>query len=90
MTVHHYERRLRRLEVTRQRREIAAIAAEVGLTVDELLEEAELFFRMSLEEQLAEVDKIAGELRAEGLSMDDVAEIKATLVQHDRSSGADA
>jgi hypothetical protein len=90
MTVHHYERRLRRLKVTRQRREIAAMAAEVGLTADELLVEAREFFARPLEEQLAQVDEIAEALRAEGLSWDDVAEIKATLVQHDRSSGADS
>jgi hypothetical protein len=85
MTVHHYERRLRRLKVTRQRREIAAMAAEVGLTADELLQEAREFFALPLEEQLAKVDEIATELQAEGMSWDDVAEIKATLVQHYRS-----
>jgi hypothetical protein len=83
--MHAHERRLRRLEVWRQRREIAAMAAEVGLTADELLQEAREFFALPLEEQLAKVDEIATELQAEGMSWDDVAEIKATLVQHYRS-----
>jgi hypothetical protein len=88
--MHAHERRLRRLEVWRQRREIAAMAAEVGLTADELLQEAREFFALPLEEQLAKVDEIATELQAEGMSWDDVAEIKATLVQHYRSSVADS
>jgi hypothetical protein len=82
--MHAYERRLRRLEAQRQRREIAAMAAEHGLTADELLEEAELFFALPLDEQLAQVDAIAAELQAEGFSWDDVEEIKSTLVQHYR------
>jgi hypothetical protein len=63
---------------------IQRTAAEYGLTYDEFMEEAEAFFRVPLAEQLAEVDRIAAELQAHGMSMDDVAEIKATLTTHDR------
>jgi hypothetical protein len=79
MTVKQWETRLRRLEGRRQRRMIAAMAAEVGLTADELLEEAHEFFSLSLEDQLAQVDAIAAALQAEGLTMDDVDDLKATL-----------
>jgi hypothetical protein len=82
--MHHYEKRLRRLEAWRRRRAIAAMAAEVGLTAEQLLEEAEAFFSLSLEEQLAQVDEIAAALQAEGLSMDDVDELKATLTREYR------
>jgi hypothetical protein len=80
----NHERRLRQLEARRQRQKLAAMAAEVGLTVDELLDEAHEFFRLSLEEQLAEVDEIAAALQAEGLSMDDLHELKATLTREYR------
>lgn len=75
------ETRLRRLEVRRQRRMIAAVAADMGLTADELLEEAEAFFTLALEEQLAQVDAIAEEPQAEGLSTDDLDDLKDTLRQ---------
>jgi len=68
----------------RQRQEIAAMAAEHGLTYDEFMEEAEVFFALSLEDQLAKVDAVAAELRAEGLSMDDLDELKATLTREYR------
>jgi hypothetical protein len=67
-----------------QRQKLEQMAAEVGLTADELLEEAEVFFRLSLDEQLREVDRIADALQGEGMSMDDVVEIKADLVRHYR------
>jgi hypothetical protein len=79
--MHAYERRLRRLEAHRQRQQLTAMAAEVGLTVAELLEEAGLFFALPLEEQLAKVDEIAEELRAEGMSADDLDDLKATLTR---------
>jgi hypothetical protein len=82
------ESRLKRIEEARARRqqqEIAAMAAEHGLTYHQFMAEAEAFFSLSLEDQLAEIDRIAAELQAEGMSWDDVAEIKATLVQHYRS-----
>jgi hypothetical protein len=60
--MHAYGRRLRRLEAQRQRQEIAAVAAEHGLTYDELMQEAEAFFSLPLEDQLAKVDAIAAEL----------------------------
>ena len=77
-------RRLARAETRAQRAMIQRTAAEYGLTYDEFMEEAEAFFRLPLAEQLAEVDRIAAELQAHGMSMDDVAEIKATLTTHDR------
>jgi hypothetical protein len=81
------QRRLDALEATRarrQRREIAAMAAEHGLSYDEFMAEAEAFFSLSLEDQLAKIDVIAAELQAEGFSMDDVEEIKATLIREYR------
>jgi hypothetical protein len=71
--------RLDRLQAEYQRHTITALAAEQGLTYAELLEEAERFLSQSLEEQLAEIDGLAEALQAEGMTWDDVAEIKATL-----------
>jgi hypothetical protein len=81
------ESRLKRIEEARtgrQRQEIAAMAAEHGLTYDELMEEANEFFALPLEEQLAKVDAIAAELQAEGFSMDDLKELKTILVREYR------
>jgi hypothetical protein len=82
------ERRLARLEAAEARRrwrvEVTAIAAEFGQSYAEFMEEAETFFRLPLAEQLAEVDQIQRELQAEGMTMDDIDEIKATLTTHDR------
>ena len=77
-------RRLAIAEARAQQVMIRQVAREYGLTSAELMEEAETFFRLPLAEQLAEVDRIAAELQAHGMSMDDVAEIKATLTTHDR------
>jgi hypothetical protein len=68
----------------RQRRMMAATAAEYGLSVDEFLEEAEAFFTLPLVEQLAQVDDIDAELRRQGMSMNNVADIKATLIREYR------
>jgi hypothetical protein len=83
--MHHLEKRLRHLEARRRRRELTAMAADVGLSYEELMEEATEFFALPLAAQLAKVDAIAAELRAEGLSMDDLDEPKATLTQGYRS-----
>jgi hypothetical protein len=80
----NHERRLRRLEAWRQRQKLTAMAAEVGLTVDELLEEAHEFFSLPLAEQLAEVDRIAPHLQAEGMTMDGIDDIKADLARYYR------
>jgi hypothetical protein len=77
-------KRLEQLEAEHQRRTIPAMAAEQGLTYEELLEEAEEFFALPLTVQLDKVDAIAAELQAEGMTMDDIAGIKATLVQEYR------
>ncbi len=77
-------RRLAIAEARAQRVMIRQVAREYGLTYAEFMEEAETFFRLPLAEQLAEVDRIAAELQAHGMSMDDVAEIKATLTTHYR------
>jgi hypothetical protein len=77
-------RRLAIAEARAQQVMIRQVAREYGLTSAEFMEEAETFFRLPLAEQLAEVDRIAAELQAHGMSMDDVAEIKATLTTHDR------
>ena len=77
-------KRLEQLETEHQRRTITAMAAEQGLTYEELLEEAEAFFSLPLVEQLAKVDEIEAELRHNGMSWDDVADIKATLIREYR------
>jgi hypothetical protein len=77
-------KRLDRLEAAHQQRRIAAMAAEVGLTPEEMLEEAETFFALPLGEQLARVDAIAAELQAEGWSGGDVEALKATLIREYR------
>jgi hypothetical protein len=77
-------KRLEQLEAEHQRRTITAMAAEQGLTYEELLEEAEEFFALPLAVQLEKVDEIAAELQAEGLSMDDLNAIKATLIREYR------
>jgi hypothetical protein len=81
------KRRLDAIEVARarqQRRIIAATAAEYGLSVNEFLEEAEAFFTLPLAEQLAQVDDIDAELCRQGISMNDIADIKATLIREYR------
>jgi hypothetical protein len=60
------------------------MAAAQGLTYEELLEEAAAFFGLPLATQFERVDAIAIELQAEGLSWDDVDEIKATLTREYR------
>jgi hypothetical protein len=76
--------RLERLEAEHRRRTITAMAVEQGLTYEELMEEAKVFFALPLAAQLDKVDAIAAELQAEGMTMDDIAGIKATLVQEYR------
>jgi thymidine kinase len=81
------KRRLAQLEaaaVQRQREIVAEFARESGQTVDEVLADAEQFFALPLAEQLAEVDRIAAELEAQGMTMDDVEDIKATLIREYR------
>jgi hypothetical protein len=67
-----------------QRRMIATMAAEQGLTYDELLEEAREFFRLPLVEQLAKIDDIQQELCREGMSMDHIDDMKAMLIREYR------
>ena len=58
--------RLARLERTYPQRLYARLARELGLTVDELLQEAEQFLSQPLEVQLAEVEAIAAAMAAQG------------------------
>jgi hypothetical protein len=76
--------RLEKLETEHQRRTITAMAAEQGLTYEEFMEEAEAFFSLPLVEQLSKVDDIEAELRREGMSIDGIADIKATLIREYR------
>jgi hypothetical protein len=76
--------RLDRLQAEYQRCTITALAAAEGLTYEEMMAEAERFLSQSLEEQLAEIDGIAEALQAEGMTWDDVAELKATLTRECR------
>jgi hypothetical protein len=81
------QRRLDALEAARarcQRREITAMAAEHGLTYNELMEEAEAFFSLSLEDQLARVDAVAADLQTHGMTWGDVEDIKQTLIRENR------
>jgi hypothetical protein len=75
---------LDRLAAEYQRRMIVATAAEHGLTYAEFMEEAHRFFEQSLADQLAEVDRIHEDLRAAGMSMDDIDDIKETLIRENR------
>lgn len=82
------EKRISRLEATQAAYELremyARVAAECGMDPDELMEEAEAFLRLPLAEQLAEVDRLHADMIAEGLTMDDAEDIKATLVREYR------
>jgi hypothetical protein len=78
---HNLDARLQKLEAAETRRTYEIVAAEYGVDPDELMRDAEAFFALSLAEQLAEVDRIDAELRAEGLVMEDFAEIKADLIR---------
>jgi hypothetical protein len=57
------ERRIRRLEQAEQRRQTwenyRMVSAEYGFDPHELMDEAEEFFAMPLDQQLAEVDRLA-------------------------------
>ena len=70
---------IERTQLRRQRREVEALARELGLTPTELLDEAEAFLAQPLADQLAEVDRINANMAAAGESWDDVEDIKATL-----------
>ena len=79
------ERRLNHLEARCHRRMIAVTAAEYGLSPHDLLEEAEVFFSQSLDQQLAEVDRLAPDLIAEGIcTAPELDDIKATLMREYR------
>jgi hypothetical protein len=81
------KRRLAQLEavaVQRQREMVVEIARASGQTVDKFLADAERFFALPLSAQLAEVARIAAALQAEGMTMDDVEDIKASLVREYR------
>jgi hypothetical protein len=70
---------LEALEGQRLRRMVAQTAAEFGIDPDELIEEARAFFRLSLDAQLAEVDRLAGHMPAI-----DIDAIKTTLAREYR------
>ena len=79
-------RRLERMEAAQVQRLYRQTAAEFGLDPEALMEEGELFFAMSLDEQLAEVDHLAPELIAEGIcNAAEIDDIRATLWEHYRS-----
>jgi protein-disulfide isomerase-like protein with CxxC motif len=78
------DRRIERLEAWQQRQLYRQIAAEFGMDPDELQEEAEDFFSQSLEDQLAEIDRLRAEMEAEGVPWEEADEIKATLVREYR------
>jgi hypothetical protein len=79
------ERRLNQLEARRHRRMIAVTAAEYGLSADDLMAEAEAFFAMPLDQQVAEVDGLAPNLIAEGIcTAAELDDIKATLMREYR------
>jgi hypothetical protein len=79
--------RLARLEAhehDRQAQMLAATAAQYGVTRDELLEEARVFFALPLAAQLATIDQYEADLRAEGFTDADLAHMRATLTRYYR------
>ena len=79
--------RVARLEVDmqrRQRRHLTATAAQYGVTVDDLLDEARRMLALPLVEQLAEIDEQADLFRANGLTDADLQHIKQTLTAYYR------
>jgi hypothetical protein len=71
----------------RQRREYEQWAQEVGMTVEEMLDEAEAWLSQPLEVKLAEVEALAAESEAQGLPWPEFEWIKATLIREHRSCG---
>jgi hypothetical protein len=82
------ETRITRLEQAqeraRNRRVYRMVAAEMQMDVDELQEECEAFLSMSLERQLAEIDRIGAESDAAGIPWPEMDGIKQTLITHYR------
>ena len=81
------EARLARLEAytyDRRMRTIDATAAQYGITSDDLIEEARVFFALSLAEQLADIDQHEAILCAEGFTNADLADMRQTLTRYYR------
>jgi hypothetical protein len=76
--------RLTRLEAAARQRLYRKIAAEMGVSVEAMLAEAEQFLSQPLEAQLAEVDAIYAEMEAQGVPWLEYENIKATLTREYR------
>ena len=76
--------RLSRLEAAARQRLYGKIAAELGMTVEAMLAEAEQFLSQPLAAQLAEVDAIYAEMVAQGEAWPEYEEVKATLTREYR------
>jgi hypothetical protein len=77
-------KRLAHLEDRYRRRLYVRLAREFGLTVEELLQEAEQFLSQPLAAQLAEVDRLAAESEARGEPWPEAADVRATLIREYR------
>jgi hypothetical protein len=78
------ERRLVRCEEAHIRQLAAQAGAPYGVSADGLLEEARQFFVLPLAEQLAAMASITPELRCEGFTDADLADMRETLIRYDR------
>jgi hypothetical protein len=79
-----HKRRLYALQQHYIRREAAKAGAPYSLSAEEVLDEARRLLRLSLEEQLAEVDRHEAALRRRGFTEADVAHLCDTLTKHYR------
>jgi hypothetical protein len=80
-----HERRLQALERQIIRRFATEAGAPYRLSAGDILDEARHFFGLSLEQQLAEVDAFADELRTQaGFSDADLAHVREILTRHYR------
>jgi hypothetical protein len=78
------DRRLKACELAHIRRLAAESGAPYHVSADELIEEATQFFRLRLPAQLAEVEAHTPMLRLHGFRDADLADVRETLIRHDR------
>jgi hypothetical protein len=81
-TSHH--RRMSRLEAQHIYELAAATGRALGVSAEEILDEARRLFALPLSEQLAEVEALTPMLRGHGFTDADLADVRETLIRHDR------
>jgi hypothetical protein len=78
-------RRLHRPEMTQLYRMAAASGAPYDVSAEEVLAQAREFFRLPLDEQLAEIETlVADETLEHSFTAADLAEMRTTLIRHYR------